>query len=176
MVERCILLNDCEKVSDSVYTIDLNGKYYIPSFLLVLSEFDPRLDVVWREKAPGSFTKMVYDACTFNNLNPDNWESYFEPEERDSLEFIPKFSLYDSKNNEVTHYCSAYSLEYDCNVAFTLHNGDVVDVDFSKAISTADELYNIGFRFDGNDIDFRYFIAANVKLCQRKVLSIKLIQ
>jgi hypothetical protein len=171
MDERCFLLENCETVNDSVYSIDLSGRYYIPSFLLLMSEVDPRLEVIWREKANGSFTKMVYDACTFGGMDPEGWREYLDDDEKEELVFYPKFSLYDSKENTVTHYCSVYPITLDCNVEFKLHNGELVDVSFANVESTVKDMTEL--RYDGNDIDFRYFIAANIKLCQRKVLSIK---
>lgn len=168
--------------------ISLDGRYFIPTSLIYFGEHGvDGLTLNWRERAKGSFTKLVYDEIMKQKVSGYLNGRVIEELDYDygmgNWKLIPVFSIYNSKDNSCENYFLTDTYGAGCKIFFTTHDGKEAELEFSDTsnfVKTYEE-YEVGldvieanFTFGESPIDLRHLVAQFIRLSQKKVLSISI--
>lgn len=168
--------------------ISLNGRYFIPTSLIYFGERGvDGLSLNWRERADGSFTKLVYEEIMKQRVS-----GYLSQRVVEELDFdygeenwrlIPVFSIYNSKDNFCENYFITDTFGAGCKIFFTTHDGKEAELEFSDMSNFVETLepFEVGLdeieaelTFGESPIDLRHLVAQFIRLSQKKVLSISI--
>lgn len=168
--------------------ISLNGRYFIPTSLIYFGERGvDGLALKWRERAEGSFTKLVYEEILKQKVSEYLYHGVVHELDFDYGEgnwnLIPVFSIYNSKENSCENYFLTDTFGAGCKTFFVTHDGKEVELEFSDASSFIEtyepvevglDEFEVKFTFGESPIDLRHLVAQFIRLSQKKVLSISI--
>lgn len=150
--------------------VRIDGYYFIPYFLFEL-ESRGLIEIEWREKAAGSYTKLIYGMDLSEHI--DYWKRVLEHNESSNLLIpYPVFALYSKGQNKLYLYFSEIP-----DLVIMPYLGEEklsdIDLDYVKWDDLYDQSYDYPF-FD-NPLDGQQLVASYIKASQKKVLSANVI-